>query len=543
MDETRELGGVTRSQNVVYVVPHDWASIAYFLGPLVERVDEAVKDVQLIVLAADSESAAAIAAGAVRLIGGRPIGILAATSLARSKRLLKLLPPQIVVGTPSTLLDLVKGSLLKLTGVRAVAFAWADDLLSEAGVEETMGTLLAELPKDAARTIATTEMTPAVEGLVERHARRARRVTSSATTDTTPLSIEYITTAESARPVALRRMLDALDLDNASIFVRNEDARDAVASLLRSLGYHGESAPVRISHGGGSPATVILYDLPASREELSEAIGASAKRVIAMVQPRQLTSLRVLAGGGRVRSIVLPDVGARVRGRDEILRAQLRAVLERGVGRTVLAIEPLLEEFDGVEIAAAALELLETERAAPRASQASPVEAAPSGGMTRLFLSVGSRDGLRTGEVVATIGNDAGVASSEIGKIDIRESHTIVEVGTSSFQQVIDRLSGRTMAGRRLTVRQDQDAGERPAAGPRSRERSAGFAGKREGAPRRDGPPSRGGPRGAGGFGGGRPARGEGFSGGERRPPRGDGPPRSRPAADRPRRPRPGADE
>src|SRR5690242_2361387 len=36
--EAREAG-VTRGQNAVYVMPHDWASIAQFLAPLLERVE------------------------------------------------------------------------------------------------------------------------------------------------------------------------------------------------------------------------------------------------------------------------------------------------------------------------------------------------------------------------------------------------------------------------------------------------------------------------------------------------------------------------
>jgi ATP-dependent RNA helicase DeaD len=506
--EEKELGGVTRSHNVVYVVSHDWASIAYFLAPLIERVDEKAAGLQLLVLTADAETAAAVSGAAVRLAANRSIGIIAATSNARTARLLKILPAHVVIGTPSTILELVRGSALKVTTASAVAFAWADAILGEPGAEEAIATLLADLPKDAARTIATTEVTPAVESLIERYARRARRVTASATADTTPIAIEYLTTAESARPVALRRLLDALDLDNASVVVRDESSAADAAALLRSLGYSGDKSPVRLSHGGGAPTAVVLYDLPASREELTEAMGAVARRVIGMIQPRQLSSLRQLAGGGRVKPIALPDAGDRARARDAAMRDELRKTLERGaVARTLFAIEPLLEEYDAVDIAAAALELLEQERSKPRVAE--PRSEAPQDGFTRLFFSVGARDGLRVGEVVATIGNDGGVPSAAIGKVDIRDTHTIVEVSPTVAPQLIEKLSGKTMSGRRLIVRPDQAATE-PSA-PRGRE---GGARRREsgGAPRREGGARPG-------FRGERPARG-----GASRPPK--GPPR-----------------
>jgi ATP-dependent RNA helicase DeaD len=487
--EDRDLGGVTRSQNVVYVVSHDWASISYFLAPLIERVDEKSADVQVLVLTADAEAAAAVSGAAVKLAANRSVGIIAATSAARTARLLKVLPAHVVIGDPNTVLELVRGSSLKLGGVKGVAFAWADAILAETGLQESIATLLADVPKDSARTIATTEVTPAVEDLVERYARRARRVNAAPSADTTPIAIEYVTTAGSARAVTMRRLLDAFDLDNASVFVRGEDSSREAGDLLRSLGYAGEKSPVRLSHGGGSPSTVVLYDLPASREELTEAMGASARRVIAMIQPRQVSSLKALAGGGRVKPLALPDAGKRLRSRDAALRDELRAVLDRGAAaRTLFALEPLLDEYDGVDIAAAALELLEQERSKPRASEA-PAATAPSEGFTRLFFSVGAKDGLRVGEVVATIGNDGNVPSSEIGKVDIRETHTIVEVTPKVAEQVIAKLSGKTMAGRRLIVRPDQSPAEstpRSRSGP-PRGREGGRSGGREGGRPRDG--------------------------------------------------------
>lgn len=495
--DAKELGAASRSLNVVYVVPHDWGSIPLFLAPLVERVDEMTPQLQLLVFTADAESAAAVAAAAVRLATTRSIGIVAATSAPRTTRLLKLLPSQIVIGPPATILELVRASTIKLETVKAIAFAWADAIVADPTTEQTIGTLLADIPKDAARTIATAEITPAVESLIERYAFRARRVTASAATDTTPFPLEYFATSESSRLVALRRILDAIDPENAVVFARDDDAVATVSALLRSLGYVGDKAPVRLSRGGGSPHTAILYDLPTSREELAEATGDSAKRVIALIQPRQISSLRALAAGGRVRPITLPDAALRARTHDELIRAELRSLLERrGVGRTLLAIEPLLEEFDGVEIAAAAMELLEQERSKPPAQVEAPAGAPPRGGMMRLFFGVGARDGLRPAEVVATIANDAGVQSADIGKIEIKDSHTIVEVAPDAAPKIIEKLSGKTMSGRRVIIRPDQDSSERPST---SRGRDSGSR-----------PPARG-----------------GFKA-ERRPPR-DGQPRKRP--------------
>src|SRR5512141_2831895 len=60
--EAREVAGVTRGQNAVYVMPHDWASIGQFLGPLLERVDDGVREVQLLIITSDADAAAAVTA-------------------------------------------------------------------------------------------------------------------------------------------------------------------------------------------------------------------------------------------------------------------------------------------------------------------------------------------------------------------------------------------------------------------------------------------------------------------------------------------------
>ena len=190
--EGREPAGVTRSQNAVFVMPHDWAAMAQFLSPLVERIDPAVREPQLLVIASDAEVAAAIAASAVRLIEGRGIGVAAATSVARATRLLRLRPAHILVGAPEALLGLVRGAAVKLSSVRMVCIAWADELLVS-GASAALETIIAEVPKEAARTVVTSELNPAVDDLLERYARRARRVVASAAVESTePIPAQYV---------------------------------------------------------------------------------------------------------------------------------------------------------------------------------------------------------------------------------------------------------------------------------------------------------------------------------------------------------------
>lgn len=453
-------------------MPHDWTSMAQFLSPMLERVDDGSPGVQLLILTPDPEVAAAVTAAAVRLTSGRPMGLLAATSVARAARLMRIRPSPVVAGTPDVIVDLVRAAAIKLDTVRAVCIAWADDIETHGG-GPALEAVMAELPKDAARTIVTAELSAQVEALIERYARRARRVAAAPNATDQPIAVEYLTTSANARLAVLRRLLDATDPPSATVFVRDETGEREVHDTLRSLGYAGTGAPVRVEPvAPPGTAVAILFDLPASRGELREA-AAGAQRAIALVQARQLSSLRALAAGGPVTPFTLPESGQRARAWEQTMRQQLRDTLANGnFGRELLTLEPLLDEYDGIEIAAAALQLLDRERSARAAVMApapAAAAAAPSS-MARLFVNAGSRDNVRPGDLVGAITNQGGLASGQVGKVDVRESHSIVEVDASMAAQVIDRLTGTMIRGRRVIVRLDEGRAPRaPAADRRNR--------------------------------------------------------------------------
>src|SRR5438105_14100224 len=466
---------VTRGQNVVYQMPHDWASIAQVLAPVLERIDDALHDVQLLIVCADAEAAAGASASVVRLAGSRTLRAVAATTARRAARLVRGDVAggggaQVVAGAPPELLALVQGSSLKLQQLRCVVLAWVDELIA-GGEESMLETLMAEIPKEAARIVVANKIRPASEALIQRYARRAQRVAPpSADASTIGIGIKYVSVSSASRLAALRRLLDDVDPSRGLVYVRADDSEGEVRDLLRALGY-GHGAPdesgVRVARAAGPTELdlVVLYDIPASREELREAVGPQTKRVVALAQPRLLASLRVLAGGAPVTPFTLSDAGLRARTREDIVRAELRETLSSGAfARELLTLEPLLESYDGIEIAAATLRLLEQARLERDAARARVVEGRPvhaaagaAAAMTRVFINVGAMDNARPGDLVGAITNEANITSAQIGKIDIRDNHTLVEIATDVADSVIGKLTGSTIRGRRVVARVDQE--------------------------------------------------------------------------------------
>jgi ATP-dependent RNA helicase DeaD len=380
-----------------------------------------------------------------------------------------------------------------------VCLAWADELLAR-GEDASLEMLMTDLPKDAARVVVAASLTPPVEALIERYARRARRVLSPATEPgqagggATP--VQYLAVASQGRLSALRRVLDDQNPASAIVFVREAASESEVASLLRALGYSGPAASVRAGRAAAPDTSlVVLFDLPATQVELREAVGPAT--AIALVQPRQLESLRALAAGGALRPYSLPDAGRRARAREAALRDELQQVIAgSAIDREILALEPLLDDYDGVEIAAAALKLLERERERPAAQAPLAATGPASAGaeaprkprdsktMARLFVAIGERDNVRPADLLSAIANQPGMNSASVGKIDIRQSHSTVEVAVESADAVIERLTGTTIRGKRIVARRDNET-RRP---PRTSDRPTGGGGR----PRRDAGSGRG---------------------------------------------------
>jgi ATP-dependent RNA helicase DeaD len=163
------------------------------------------------------------------------------------------------------------------------------------------------------------------------------------------------------------------------------------------------------------------------------------------------------------------------------MRDELKGVLENGIlSRETVALEPLLEEYDAVEIAAAALRLLEQHRAAraaqpSAASSATPVRdrSAPSGDptKTKLFMTIGEQDGVRAGDIVGAVAGETGLPGSVIGRIEIRDKHSLIEVDSEHAADVIRKMNGLQIRGRKIAVREERERpprGDRPDRGERS---------------------------------------------------------------------------
>ncbi|CAN5772160.1 hypothetical protein BH23GEM3_BH23GEM3_03780 [soil metagenome] len=423
----------------------------------------------------------------------------------------------VVAATPQDLLAAVRSSSLKLDSVEAVIVDGAA-AIQELGQFDALETLLDHLPRDAQRVLLTTTVTAEIDDLVDRRVKRALRYPPEAavpeqTTAAVEGQIGYILVPESQKLELLARALGAREQGGAApvLFCRTDERAATVAEALTTRGFmlgdlDEEGTDVMVatsgitreelaSETGEEPGQTISYDVPADEATLLARHRGDADSIV-LLEPREMPHLREIATRAnlRTRSVTLPISSPALSGLSTFREEIRQALREEDLGAQMLVLEPPFEEFSPAEVAAAAASLLRRRRpagaaasepdgerqgAAPAAAAAAPggqasvlprTEVGPApASWSRLYVGIGTRDGARPGDLVGAITGEADIPGSRVGKIDIRDSFSIVEVQADVAEKVIGVLNGTTMKGRSLRVDYDRsgDRARKPSPGRR----------------------------------------------------------------------------
>ena len=434
----------------------------------------------------------------------------------------------VLFGTPGDLLAWIGTGRLDVKGVEALVIDQAGALQRAGGLAE-IETLLEFLPKDGQRVVLALPVTPEVEDFVARHARRALQVPAqdaerAGASGPKRGEVRYRIIEEPREEGALQLVSELLeDAHHCCLFFGNEDRAADVGDYLTIHGYAAgapgdEGAPVWLavreldaSAAMMSPmVTAVSYDAPAGPDALDRRHGNGQGGAI-LVLPREMPHLRDVARRTGYRVVPFPPpVPAAGRSGLDALMARLEAAAgDIDLAPYLIALEPFFERLGAPEIAATAVALLReraTSESSPPAAGATATltsrprqHAPPPAAMVRLYISLGRRDEVGPGDVMGAITGESGIAGSKVGRIEIRDTFSIVEVEEPQAELVIRSLNGITVRGR--SVRADYDRARTKDRKPNSRgnraRRESGDEGSRRG--------SRGPSRGGAGHGGRRP--------------------------------------
>lgn len=420
-------------KNLIYVCPPAGWAVLPLLQRLAETPDSGLTN---LLLAPEPSDAAELASLAATVEALRPVH--AVSGLARAGRLLKSGAVRTLVATPSDALQLLSRTLLKLEGLPRVAVLWPETQFA-LGAAQTIDTVLGECG-GAQRLVVTADEAPLTDFL-ERHARRAPVVGAGRLPGEPTGRVRYALVDPQRLCWAVRAALDALNPAATLLW-------DPTPSAAHRWAEYDHDPTVRVvaSPDNEPVEWAVAVELPTA--EALSALHEAARDVLVLARPAQLPYLERLTRSLEV--LRLPSEADRARDRAGAVRAELRNRIEGGeLLGGLAALAPLFDEYDPALVAAAALRVGEPPAPARGAADEIPTWA-------HVHVNAGRRDRIRPGDVVGALLNAVGIPKDSVGRVDVRESFSLVEVRAEVAARVLRELDGMTLRGRSVTARIDK---------------------------------------------------------------------------------------
>ena len=378
-------------------------------------------DPQAVIVCADSEEAVRWADAAPAELRGRAHAV---TGLARTAALLKEGRIGVLAGSPADLAALVTRAALKLEPIQTLVIAWPESFADQ------LDPLLAEAPN--ARRVILSWNPPALEQFFERHARRPEIVGD--------LPLDDV--GQPIGPVASARY---------AVVAGGRKRIPEILDALRAVRpYVWTGGPIEAPADAPPPDAVVAALLP-TREELRQLVAIAPTAVLVLAS--QVPYLRSIA---TLTPLPLPSAGDRAQDHAATLRTAITARLAQGdVDAELAVLSPLFEEHDPALVAGALLAIGRQPLTGAVSDQPS-AGSQPATGWVRVFVSVGRKDRAAAKDLVGALIKEAGLQKGQIGKIDVRDSFSLVDVSPPIADQAVKALTGMSIRGRRVTARLDR---------------------------------------------------------------------------------------
>ncbi|WP_416404909.1 DEAD/DEAH box helicase [Arthrobacter sp. LFS091] len=422
---------------------------------------------------------------------------------------------QVVVGTPGRVIDHIAKGSLDLSELQYLVLDEADEML-RMGFADDVEQIFQQTPEDRQVALFSATMPGQIRRMSKQYLNNPAEISvKSKTTTGANTRQRYLQVMGPHKLDALTRILEVEEFDGVIAFVRTKMATEDLADKLKSRGFQAAAINgdipqqqrertvdalkegridilvatdvaargldvERISH-------VINYDIPHDTESYVHRIGRTGRAgrsgdAILFMTPREKYLLRSIEKATRqpVEQMHLPTA-------ETVNTLRLGKFAERITetlaSEDVAAFRDLISSYEeehnvpASEIAAAlavmaqggqpllvkelpaAPEYQKRERSKDGFGSRGPTRALTEGNAT-YRIAVGRRQRVMPGSIVGAIANEGGISSAQIGGIDIRSDHSLVELPADLSPEQLRALS-RTRIGGEL-IHLELDNGRRP---------------------------------------------------------------------------------
>jgi ATP-dependent RNA helicase DeaD len=426
----------------------------------------------------------------------------------------------IVVATPGRLIDLIERKAIRLEEIQYVVLDEADEMLNM-GFKEDIEFILKNTPKRESTWLFSATMPAEIRQVSKRYMEQPFEVTiGKVNAGNASIDHQYYLTQHHNRYEVLKRIIDFNPGIYGIIFARTKaDAQNIAEKLIRE-GYdidsiHGDlSQPQRDKVMGlfrdksirllvatdvaargidvQGITHVINYELPDDTEVYTHRSGRTGRAgrsglCVSIVTPKEQFRLRQVEKliNNRFHKMDIPT------GKDvcrkqffHFIDRMLQADISHGEYETYLpslrekfaAIdkEEILQRVAALEFDrfltyyenAADLNVREESRKVKGQSSATGARedrsrrgAAAGGSYQRLFVNLGTKDGFYKASFLQFILDMSDLSKDVLGRIDMREMNSWVEVEAGASKKMIQSLDGKNFRGRRIRMNDAESGG------------------------------------------------------------------------------------
>jgi len=464
---------------------------AAFGLPLIEKMTPQ-NVVQAIVLTPTRELAIQVS-GELRKIAKykkiRTLPIYGGQSIGHQIRALKQ-GVQVVIGTPGRVLDHLRRKTLRLEHVKMVVLDEADEML-DMGFVDDIEEIIKETPQERQTLLFSATMPPEIKRLSRKYMNDPEMVTISRKEVTAPtIHQAYYKVFEKNKLDSLCRILDSEEIELGIVFCRTKRGVDELTEALQERGYladglHGDLSQAQrdkvmkafressieflvatdVAARGidvENVSHVINYDIPQDPESYVHRIGRTGRAgrkglAITLVTPREMKQLRTIEKVSKItlESRNVPSMEEVLERQQTLWKEQLNSLLENDEDFTPFmeVVEQLKDTYSVEKIAAAALSLAFSSNISSVEDEMYDFgETGASKGMVRFFMNIGRNMEMRPVDLVKEISELVGIPENSIGRIDIFESFSFVEVNQDVAPFVYEALRNTRIKGKRINV-------------------------------------------------------------------------------------------
>ncbi len=501
---------------------------AAFALPILSRFDPALRHVQALVLAPTRELAIQVAEAFQRyathipgfhvlpVYGGQSYG----TQLAALRR-----GAHVVVGTPGRVIDHLTRGTLDLSSLHTLVLDEADEML-RMGFIDDVESVIAKCPPERQVALFSATMPPPIRRIARTYLRDPVEIAIAAATTTAANTRQrYVPVSHVHKLDALTRIIEAEPFDAMIIFARTkvataELAEKLVARGIAAMAINGdldqqqrERTIQRLRDGDLDVLVatdvaargldvdrlthVVNYDIPHDTESYVHRIGRTGRagragEAILFVTPRERGMLQAIERATRqpIERMALPTADAVNEARIMRFFDRITEALER---EDLAQFEQLIARYESerdvpaVEVAAALAGLAHgdepllvaeappppSERpkerkppSRPTPHRTGPARPGPDGTPMETYrIEVGHAHGAKPGNIVGAIANEADLDSKFIGRIDLRELYSLVDLPEGMPAGLLQHLGKTRVAGKPLKIRLATGADTKPAPG------------------------------------------------------------------------------